>query len=1131
MATITSTNFVLPQTVVSNGGTTGALWLNPENLLLSDNLVAFSQSTATQASDVVLGNYNLNLPATAVVTGIEMEIIGYRGAQTAPVITITPTLVDNTSGTDAFYPLTPAYAGLTTTSATHILGGQNFLFNSSFTPNQINNAKLQLVANGAVYIDTAKLKVYYYVPDTTGTPTGTTAGCPDCNSQIQTQIHRLALNLTASDTKMYLEDFVYADGTPVQVSDLGSCGGYIDFVLDNGKEKGNGQRFEENVRSGYWEVLPSGLVEVDFGVVIDFDTLVGTFSNQEIVTGGTSGATGILSSFGDTSIIVSKVTGTFQVGETITGGTSLATLNTTAVDPLGNRGLKFKTPYNSDPTLISAHNASAEVIISNNAPYEDRWLKKCQKDTFFSPPIDVLKDGASVVDPVHTFDFKGTGVSVIVDPSDPFKANITIPGTGTTPPVVVDTVTNTSNNVQVINLTMTGLQVQGVNRGVLVQIATEELASVVSVVGNGSEVFTQEAVATDAGNNLRTEQWFLAAPTAGTMDIVVTLSQAAYLTIGSEALQGVDQVAPIGANSSNTGTSNTPSTTNVTTTDNALVFDSVVTALTPILYTVGANQTLNWSQTANTVTRQGSSSYEQGGTAPDNVVMDYTITQNTDWVITSLEITGVAGDSFVVKDEGIVIDSEVTEQDFTGAGVTVTPVSPGKVQIDIPGGGGSALTIQDESVNVDTATTLINFLGSGVTATTAGAGLVDVTIPGGGVTDAVVLSVNQVAHGFVEGDWVRVGGAGTYTKAQANSSTNAEVIGVVTNVVGVNEFELTTEGIVTGAWVPSYGFNQSVFLSTSVAGGTQAVSTSTIGSIDKPLGVIIEDAVSMKVSTYRGRQITSATSGAIVTVPQQFYSGKDMSANRTFTAGGEGDGTQFYSLTDSIGFDAVSIERIDKDPQTGLYRKTSFSSGINTTGGEDAAAVTIDDNFVYVIVDRDSTPPFAELRRFDRDLGSETLMTGLVSPDGARNYQGIAMKKDTNQLYILRPDNVTVDVHDISGTTVNLVSTFTLTGHTGNAEPKSFRIVNGELWAQRENTGNIIRWDISGNFVQEDLIVDLDFGFGNAVRSINSMYGFGYSEGQSVYEIFFGYILSVRSSGTGLDNEQSNYLINTYSIL
>jgi len=52
---------------------------------------------------------------------------------------------------------------------------------------------------------------------------------------------------------------------------------------------------------------------------LSYSTLTGTFTVGETITGGTSGATGTLSSFTGTDIVLTGVTGTFSSGETITG--------------------------------------------------------------------------------------------------------------------------------------------------------------------------------------------------------------------------------------------------------------------------------------------------------------------------------------------------------------------------------------------------------------------------------------------------------------------------------------------------------------------------------------------------------------------------------------------------------------------------------------------------------------------------------------------------------------------------------------------------------------------------------------------------------------------------------------------
>lgn len=98
--------------------------------------------------------------------------------------------------------------------------------------------------------------------------------------------------------------------------------------------------------------------------------------------------------------------------------------------------------------------------------------------------------------------------------------------------------------------------------------------------------------------------------------------------------------------------------------------------------------------------------------------------------ITDAGALNLAGLALVVKDEGSIKDSAVTEIDFVGTGVTATQTAPGVIQVSVSAGG-SALTVKDEGVIKDSAVTEIDFLGAGVTAVQNGSGKIEVTIPGG----------------------------------------------------------------------------------------------------------------------------------------------------------------------------------------------------------------------------------------------------------------------------------------------------------------------------------------------------------------------------------------------------------------
>lgn len=121
---------------------------------------------------------------------------------------------------------------------------------------------------------------------------------------------------------------------------------------------------------------------------------------------------------------------------------------------------------------------------------------------------------------------------------------------------------------------------------------------------------------------------------------------------------------------------------------------------------------------------------------------------------------------------------------------------------------------------------------------------------------ALAVPVTQNAHGFVVGDVLKTTGTNTYAKAQANSAANAEVVGIVNEVIGPNEFTYTTEGVMT-VGVPAVAAGTVLFLDPSTAGALTATEPSTIGQVSVPLAVVTENATSMVFHKYRGAVLNS----------------------------------------------------------------------------------------------------------------------------------------------------------------------------------------------------------------------------------------------------------------------------------
>lgn len=810
MSSIQLTPWKLPQTVISNGQTTGNPWTSPNNLLLVDGDFAESNPGAGVASDIILGNYNFNLPQNAVVVGIEMQVIGKRGNQTSPVITLSPNLIDNTSGTDVVYPYISPFTGLTPSVTTTILGTPNYLFASSFTPNQINNAKLQLLANGDIYIDSVLMRVYYFIPGTPVPPASIAAGCADCDSDLQVPFMTLYENFLIGQTKFTLSpgSFTYADGTPVQPGDTGSCGGEIPFVFDEGRRRDQGGNFEESavviddVNSPSWSVLPSGAIEVDLGTV-------------------------------------------------------------------NNRGLLPKTPYTHDANLMSNHDANSKVIISNSGKWSFKLLKKCHIGVLVSAPIAVYAAGTLIAKPVTKFNLIGAGQSTSQDLVDPEQVNITIPGAGgTTPPLVVSTTSGTSGNVQVSTLSA-DLEVSGLNRGAVVEISTEESKTVSSVTVGGVAA-TQEAVITDAPNNLRTEIWVCVNPPLGTQPVVVTLSGNAYLTIGAECLSGIDTATPVGSTQTASGSSTAPSLGLSTTYDYSLVIDGLTTAQAPILYTPGPGQGLNWSQVAVGTTRQGGSSVEAAGLQPDAITMSYSITQNTPWVYAAVEIKGITSS--------------------VASGIT--------------------------SINGDTTAAQTIAAGAGISVATV-AGVTTITNSGGGGTGtALETTVSQTAHGLSVGNLIKVSGTNTFAVAQGDTAVNAETVGIVTTVVNVNSFKYVSSAVQL-AIAPVGTPGSAVWLSPTVAGGMTATKPSTVGQVARALGTIIESGAKMYFDIAALAEVVGSGVG-VGSLAKRMYLSIPVNSTGTYTFAHGLGVTPTYGLT--------QVYPDQGNQQVDSYGQTDFNS-------------------------------------------------------------------------------------------------------------------------------------------------------------------------------------------------------------
>ena len=129
-----------------------------------------------------------------------------------------------------------------------------------------------------------------------------------------------------------------------------------------------------------------------------------------------------------------------------------------------------------------------------------------------------------------------------------------------------------------------------------------------------------------------------------------------------------------------------------------------------------------------------------------------------------------------------------------------------------------------------------------------------VVIGGIGGGGSASQQVTQVSHGFSVGQCLYLNGS-TYTLAQANAASTAETVGVVTNILSADIFQVTELGYTKGLSGLTAGMVY--FLSDSVAGALTDTEPTVMGSVSKPL-LLADSATSGYVLNYRGSVVGGA---------------------------------------------------------------------------------------------------------------------------------------------------------------------------------------------------------------------------------------------------------------------------------
>jgi hypothetical protein len=197
-----------------------------------------------------------------------------------------------------------------------------------------------------------------------------------------------------------------------------------------------------------------------------------------------------------------------------------------------------------------------------------------------------------------------------------------------------------------------------------------------------------------------------------------------------------------------------------------------------------------------------------------------------------------------------------------------------------------------------------------------------VTISGGGgsASDSDVTAITQAAHGFSVGDWLRLSGT-TYVLAQADSEANAEVVGVVSAVADVDNFTLTTGGLVTGLSGLTAG--TVYYLSASSAGDITTTEPSAVGEVSKPV-FIARSTTSGYVFNMRGAIVPAALTAFLAGMSNigNTSGNTGITGSRLVLAGGNN-----ITLSQSTNASGGTVT-ISAFNQTG----TQFSAGLSNIG-------------------------------------------------------------------------------------------------------------------------------------------------------------------------------------------------------
>jgi len=207
---------------------------------------------------------------------------------------------------------------------------------------------------------------------------------------------------------------------------------------------------------------------------------------------------------------------------------------------------------------------------------------------------------------------------------------------------------------------------------------------------------------------------------------------------------------------------------------------------------------------------------------------------------------GVTYDDYYIKLSGGTLDN-VKNVGTTGVGIYSGTSGNTVLLKRLVGGGGT--TIGDTGDNI--------VISSSATGGTGGSG------------ENITKAITQFGHGFSVGDVVGYSGS-SYSKAIANGEYDGEIIGIVSEVIDINNFNIIQSGYIKN--LSNLTENTTYFVSPTTAGDFTDTPPTDYGHLSKPI-LFADSLTTGWVLPYPGYIITKPVTGGTGTGGTIYYTG------------------------------------------------------------------------------------------------------------------------------------------------------------------------------------------------------------------------------------------------------------------